>query len=102
MADDDEPLDGEPVKLKNIGPKEDLFDMHIQMGHENYGTQTTWQNQSSRFEDWESRARSGRAMSLDVDQNEVDLNVSSVSHTVRSSIVLGTVRRVSQRAEVSP
>ena len=88
MADDDEPLDGEPVKLKNIGPKEDLFDMHIQMGHENYGTQTTWQNQSSRFEDWENNARSGRAMSLDVDQNEVDLNAADGSPLLKDGDAL--------------
>ncbi|THH05050.1 hypothetical protein EW145_g5076 [Phellinidium pouzarii] len=45
--------------LKRVGAKPDLFEIHIQSGHERFGAGNSWSSSAQRWERWETRERAG-------------------------------------------
>lgn len=43
---------------RRIGHKQDLFAIHIQSGHERFGTTASWNSSGQKWESWETRASS--------------------------------------------
>ncbi|KAH8108335.1 UCH-domain-containing protein [Phellopilus nigrolimitatus] len=43
--------------LKRVGPKADLFEVHIQSGHEKLGAGSSWSSNAQKWERWETREK---------------------------------------------
>ncbi|KAI5120377.1 hypothetical protein M0805_006899 [Coniferiporia weirii] len=58
---EEEPVDTASDRdvLRKVGPKPDLFEIHIQSGHEKLGAGNSWSSSAQRWERWEAREKAG-------------------------------------------